>query len=294
MIDVHFKDIHTEFRFEMESKYLILRGDSAIGKTTFWELVRAAESDETLNLGYRQIRAITGTEGDVLLIQNSKDYIFVFDENCLLWNRSDLDVFLQRSDNYFILINREDIVGALPIGLESICTIRQSENLYTFESVYPRVNHLEKLGECIVCEDSKSGRQFLEEVLSPAKIESADGKSNFGRKMRKLRKRSYTIVYDRSGINIDYDVMLEYCKAKDIRVVSEIDWDSFEAYVLESPVYHINVESYPNKEIAAIKKMRELFSQYDKSCLPVEMLRPVYWKVKEAKDLLEKSNKENN
>lgn len=199
-----------------------------------------------------------------------------------------LDTFLQNSSNYFILIGREDIIGALPIGLDSICTIKQEGKLYTLESVYPKQNHIQQLGECIVCEDSKSGKQFIETVLDFVNVESAGGKSNFGRKMRKLGKNSYTVVYDRSGINIDYNVMHEFCRAKGINVVSEIDWDSFECYVLESPEYNYKVEGYPNKEIAATKKMKELFSDYDKSFLPATMKLPIYWKVKEAQELMKK------
>ena len=172
--------------------------------------------------------------------------------------------------------------------LNSNCTIEQADSRYTFGTVYPKVQHLEELGECIVCEDGKSGKQFLEEILINGDVESADGKSNLGRKMKKLKKRSYTIVYDRSGINTDYETMLEFCKAKNICVVSEIDWDSFETYILESPEYHISVSGYPNKETAANQVMYETFPGYDKSALPVEMKRPVYWKVEEAVSLLKK------
>lgn len=289
MINVHFKDIHCEFRFQMESKYLVIRGDSAIGKTTFWELVGDSERDPSLNIGDKCIKAITGSVQDIEMILNSKGYVFVLDETCLLWDMSGLDIFLQNSNNYFILIGREEIIGALPIGLDSICTVKQSGGVYTLESVYPKQDHLRQLGDCLVCEDSKSGKQFLETVLNSMKVESAGGKSNFGRKMRKLGKNTYTVVFDRSGINVDYDVMHEFCKSNGIDVVSEIDWDSFEAYILESPEYDYSVEGYPNKEIAATEKMKELFSNYNKSSLPATMKLPIYWKVREAQDLMKKS-----
>lgn len=290
MIDIHFKDIHTEFQFEMESKFIFLQGDSAIGKTTFFELVAAAELDASLNLGYTNVHAFYGRETELPSLQVLHKHVFVLDEDCIIWERSDVVEVLLKSDNYFIIINRDNIYGAFPIGLDELCTVKQNDSIYTFVSRYNRTDTLQELGECFICEDSGSGFQFLKEVLHGGELITAYGKSNIGRTMRKRNASSYTIVYDRAGIGIDYERIQTYCKKHGLNIKSEIDWDSFEAYILGSQEYAVEFDGYPNKEIAAELKIREIIPEYQKGCLPDELKRPIYWKVKDAVEIIQGSS----
>lgn len=288
MINIHFRNQFVEFRHQMEHKFLNIVGDSAIGKTTFYELVRDYYNDPQVNLGDKNIQAFPSVANAELVLNNTKGTVFVLDETDPFWEVKNAAGLLNRSDNYFIMINRSTDMGSMLMGLDDICTIHQVGSLYTFEPVYKR-RPLTELGETVICEDSKSGKQFLDIVLHDITIESAGGKDKLGAKMRKLDKESYTLVYDRAGINIGYQRLLTYCKAKGINIVSEIDWDSFEAYLLHSSDYNIDFEEYPNAEVAATNALKNLFSEYDKSNLPSNLKLPVYWKVEDAVNLMNSS-----
>lgn len=95
-------------------------------------------------------------------------------------------------------------------------------------------------------------------------------------------------VYDRAGLSLcEYKAQYDLASKHGINIVSEIDWDSFESYILESPDYNMQVPPNPNKENNATAMFKQMFTGYNKSSLPTNMKRPIYWKVEDAKELLE-------
>lgn len=289
MIDIHFKDAHTEFIHSLQHKYLFIIGDSATGKTTFVELVRLAASESTLCLGYNKVVALAGTDVEIEGLKYSSGNVYVIDEENPFWKRSDFLAVLNESNNYFIMMFRDlpKFSNSLQVGLDDICVIQQDNSTYHFIPIATR-RSFDTIGDAVICEDSKSGKQFLEKIFPNLNVVSSNGKSRMGIIMRKLHKRTYTLVFDRAGISYDYFDLLLYCKIKNINVVSEIDWDSFETYILHSPEYKTEFEEYPNAEIAAFHVMQELFSGYDKSKIPDSLNIPIYWKVQDMLDLSQK------
>lgn len=78
-----------------------------------------------------------------------------------------------------------------------------------------------------------------------------------------------------------------------IKIVSEIDWDSFESYILEAPKYNIKkIPDFPDKEANATRLVKTyLCKYYDKSKISEGLEIPVYWKVREALNILNERNK---
>lgn len=116
------------------------------------------------------------------------------------------------------------------------------------------------------------------------------GETRIRRKVIKLIKqgvKSFTIVYDRCGTCFSYEDQINYLKDTGVNIVSELDWDSFESYILESDLYNIEVPWFPDKEQNATRLfIKHISADYDKSKLPDNMQLPVYWKVKDLVDLL--------
>lgn len=277
------------YDFSFEQKYLFIRGDSGIGKTSLIQLISDYNTnpDAIVCDGDTNLRVLN-SENDLV----EENVIFFLDENMPLLYRADCATLLNGSNNYFVIINRSREFNGLKTGLDSIVVMNaKPDGSHTIEPVHPRENNLKQLADTIICEDTNSGKAFLEHVLE-SKIETAGSKDKLAITMRKLKKTQYTIAYDRAGISFSYEDQMDYLQRKGISVVSEIDWDSFEFYVLESPEYNIKVDWYPDKEQNATKKMKELFSDYDKSSLPATMKLPIYWKVKEAQELMKKSSGE--
>lgn len=285
---IHLENQDLEYEFSFDTKYLVITGDSGNGKSNLVELVASYESDSTLalNSGDKNIISLA-RESD---LHGSGNIIFVDEDNKILWQDNASSIF-NNSDNYFVIISRRRSITQFKLSLDSLVEMKISKNgrYHTVAPRFPKTNKIEKLGDCIVCEDKKSGKQFLEKVLS-SEIESADSNTRFIKKLNALKCNSYTLVFDRAGIGYLYERILINALAKGYEISSIIDWDSFESYILESEEYGCRISAYPDKEVNATKMFKEVIDRsYDKSHLPASMKYPVYWKIKDAKELLEQS-----
>lgn len=285
MPDIRLKNNEVSYDFSFEQKYLFIRGDSGIGKTSLIQLVADYNTnpDAIVCEGNTNLRVLNSVNDLV-----EENVIFFIDENAPLLYESNCASLLNNSDNYFVIINRSRKFNGLKTGLDSLVVMNTEANGgHTIAPMYSRDDSLQQLADTIICEDTNSGKAFLESVLG-CKIETAGSKDKLATAMRKLQKNSYTIVYDRAGISFSYEDQMDYLHRKGISIVSEIDWDSFESYILESPEYNVKIDWYPDKEQNATKLFKEIIAvDYDKSSLPCGMKMPVYWKVKDAKKLID-------
>lgn len=281
---IHLKTNVVEYEFEFKQKYLFIRGDSGRGKSTLYDTVGhyLSNPNSVICLGDSNLKIIRGSTA------LEDGYVYFFDEYDQMLTSENAGLF-NTTDSYFVIISRNRNLDFLKTGLDSLCEIVTNGRYHTIKPVYPRKDELTSVGDVIICEDSKSGFQFLNKLVN-YKIETAESKTKIGSKINKLIKqgfKSFTIVYDRCGICFSYEKQIVYLKTIGINIVSEIDWDSFESYILESDSYNIEVPWFPDKEQNATR----LFTQhvcetYDKSRLPDNMKLPVYWKVKDLVDLL--------
>ena len=280
------------YDFEFKQKFLFIRGDSGIGKTSLIQLVA------DYNLNPDAVNCDGDTNIRVLISKNDlteQGLIFFLDDNSPLLVESQSASLFNASDNYFVIITRSRKFNGFKTGLDSIVTMFPgADGTHTVEPTYPRKEHLNILGDRIVCEDAKSGKQFLEKVLR-IQIDSAGSKDRFGIALRKLKthykESEFTIVYDRAGISFSYADQMDYLKSIGVKIISEIDWDSFESYILESDEYGVEVPWYPDKETNATRLFQQCISNnYTKSSIPEDMKLPVYWKVKEALVCMQRSD----
>lgn len=104
---VHIETNRLEYKFNVVSKYTVIKGDSATGKTTFYELVETMNINPATvrNLGDLKVFAVP-TLFDNFRIENYENYVLVVDEECSLFKRKDVPSILKNSNNYFIIINR--------------------------------------------------------------------------------------------------------------------------------------------------------------------------------------------
>ena len=288
---IHLKNNQIEFKFSFKQKFLFIRGDSGVGKTSLVALVDSYNiNPEAVDcLGDKYLRVLH-SEDEL----SRRGCIFFLDENSPILYNGDIANKFKSSDNYFVIINRSRNFDSLKTGLDSLVNMKMDEyGIHVVNMIYPRKEHIDCVGECIVCEDSKSGKQFVELVLGQ-KIESANSSKKFAVQLRKLAKNSYTLVYDRCGVSFSYEDQMKYLQTRKINVVSELDWDSFESYILEAPEYGYSVPWFPDKEINAIKMFRDVIDlSYDKSFLPMELKIPVYWKLKELKEVVDNKDLKN-
>lgn len=286
---IHLRNNFVEYEFSFETKYLIISGDSGAGKTTLVDLVREYENDNTVAecLGDNSIAELQSLDQ-----LSGNGMIYFLDENSRFLRLNNTSDLFNNSNNYFVIMTRERKCTQFKLSLDSLVKfdIASDGKYHTVKKCFTIEPTITELGECILCEDSHSGKMFLEDVLG-CNIASANGDKKFGISMKKLKMSSYTLVFDRAGIGYQYEKILIDAERFGYDIVSIIDWDSFECYILESPEYNMSISQYPDKEKNAERCFRQIIdSNYDKSYLPDSMKKPVYWKIKQAKDLLTKTS----
>lgn len=287
---IHIKNRSLEYEFSFTTKFLILTGDSGDGKTTLVDMIRdyAEEPDSVENMGDKNLVRLT-SEGQLL---ESGNVYFMDEFDSILWS-SNISQLLNNSNNYFVIATRKRDITQIKLPLEALVEMTTSEDgrYHSIRQRFPSKKHLEDVGDYVICEDSKSGFEFVRNVLGDC-VEHANGNTRFPEKIRKLRCSNCTIVFDRAGIGYLYEQLLLYAEAHGIKIVSEIDWDSFESYILEAPIYNIKVPDFPDKEANATRLVKTyLCKDYDKSKIPEGLEIPVYWKVREALNILNERNK---
>lgn len=132
------KNRNLHYEFDMKRNITIIQGDSATGKTTLISMIRQAA-----NLG-----ADSGIEvlcdvacmplegpGWKLLLQHSRDTIFFSDEDSAFITTKEFARELQKSDNYVVLITRENLYD-LPYSVEEIYGIHSSGKYQTTRRTY--------------------------------------------------------------------------------------------------------------------------------------------------------------
>ena len=169
MPEVHLKTRRCEYEFTITQKYNLLIGDSGTGKTELVNIVETYDLDNSAVQcsGYRLLKTDRRLSIDDLYAL--KDYIIFLDESSPLLHRKDAATILENSKNYFIIISRDVTLGFKSVSLDCIYKMKTSGQYHTFDEAYTipydvfGVNH-------IVCEDSRSGMQFLQNVFKDTDI----------------------------------------------------------------------------------------------------------------------------
>lgn len=110
------------YEFEIKRNITVIQGDSATGKTTLINMLRQAE-----NLGISSgidvacdvpCRVLEGPNWELILKASSGTIFFTYEENTFI-NTEEFASAIRNSDNYFVLITRENLYN-LPYSVEEI------------------------------------------------------------------------------------------------------------------------------------------------------------------------------
>lgn len=187
------------YEFEIKRNITVIQGDSATGKTTLINMLRQAENLGTSS-GIDVIcdvpcRVLEGSNWKLILQNLSGNIIFIDEENTFI-NTEEFAVSVRGSDNYFVLITRENLYN-LPYSVEEIYGLHASGKYQNTKKVYQQmyriysdIQQLPVKPEKIIAEDSNSGYEFFKAVSEEKGIEceSAQGKSNIFAKLQEIGK----------------------------------------------------------------------------------------------------------
>ena len=129
------------YEFVIKRNITIIQGDSATGKTTLINMLRQAE-----NLGASSgidvvsdvpCRVLEGSNWK-LILDNSAGNIFFIDEENTFINTEEFASAVKESDNYFVLITRENLYN-LPYSVEEIYGLYSSGKYQNTKKIYQQM-----------------------------------------------------------------------------------------------------------------------------------------------------------
>lgn len=288
MPDIHLKTNKEEYKFNITEKYNLVRGDSGLGKTSFYDLVDLYSVNHRLVQcpGYSKIVSLQGRYhlDDFIKYEN---YVFVIDEDNPLLHRNDVASILRKSNNYFIIICRKYKFGFLPINLDAIFMMKSSGRFHTLVPQYTIHDNVKK-SDVIICEDSKSGYLFISQVMQDTTVDVQSSElQNNGAGASKLLLtlnefysrgiKRICLVLDKAGIGTLYDAIYIFENNHSDLQLSIIDWQSFEHYILSSKIYDADLSAYglPWESIEQFSenKIKDYIPNYKKGLLPLCLQR---------------------
>ena len=173
------------YEIEVKRNITIIQGDSATGKTTLIDMLR-----QYFNLGESSgidvvcdvpCRTLEGRDWKSILKDLTGNILFIDEENHFI-NTEEFAVAVKGSDNYFVLITRENLYN-LPYSVEEIYGLRSSGKYQNTRKVYQQtyqiyseVQQLPVKPNKILLEDSNSGYAFFRKGMSKCrrKIKSSE------------------------------------------------------------------------------------------------------------------------
>lgn len=249
------------YEFEIKRNITIIQGDSATGKTTLINMLRQAENlgessgvDVLSNVPCRILEGVSWK----LILQNTAGTIFFIDEENAFINTEEFAAEVRGSDNYFVLITRENLYN-LPYSVEEIYGLHASGRYQNTKKIYQQmyriysdIQELPIKPELFIVEDSNSGYEFFKAVSDERNLEceSAGGKSNIFSKIKNVKNREVCVIADGAAIGPEMNGLYEIShKKKNIHLYLP---ESFEWIVLKSGLID-------DREIRKILETPELF-----------------------------------
>ena len=196
------------FTIELERNITILRGDSATGKTTLVEMLSAYEnygrkSGVTIVCD-KTCRVLSGALWEAQL-KDIQDTIVFVDEGSTFVSSLDFARAIQKTDNYYVLVTREDL-STLPYSVNAILELKKTTSRFkrTYNKAYPIYDSLSasnvQLGdvEKLLTGDANSGYQLFTKIGEKYGIACipAAGKDNIKQKILLLKSEKVLIIAD--------------------------------------------------------------------------------------------------
>jgi len=228
------------FTIELERNITILRGDSATGKTTLVEMLSAYEnygrkSGVTIVCD-KTCRVLSGTLWEAQL-KDIQDTIVFVDEGSTFVSSLDFARAIQKTDNYYVLVTREDLC-TLPYSVNAILELKKTTSRFkrTYNKAYPIYDSLSasnvQLGdvEKLLTEDANSGYQLFTKVGEKYGIVciSAAGKDNIKQKILPLKSEKILVIADGAvfgpQMNDIYRLMQEDSAQFSLYLPESLEW----------------------------------------------------------------------
>lgn len=200
------EDKRVKYEFDIKRNITIIRGDSATGKTTLYEMISQYEnigSDSGVNvISDAKLSILSGINWKDKLSFLSNNIIFIDEGNSFL-KTAEFSDSVNGSDNYFVIITRENMPN-LPYSVDEIYGIKTSAKYAGLKQIYHEFYKIYSefsmpiTGKYnLITEDSNSGYEFWQKINVKAdSVISANGKSNIALLVAENKQIAKAVVAD--------------------------------------------------------------------------------------------------
>lgn len=212
------------YEFDIKRNITIIRGDSATGKTTLYSMIAlAARLGDSSGIEVRcekKCRTLDDLDWK-LILPALHDHIIFLDEDNLFIKTTEFSRMVRESDNYFVIITREDLAN-LPYSVEEIYGIHAAGKYHGTKRIYNEFYHIYSFMDFpetvkpdeVIVEDSNSGYDFFHSVCDEHHIacKSADGKSKIKDVLQQSDQGNVLVVADGASIGPEMNELFQYMK----------------------------------------------------------------------------------
>lgn len=133
-----------QFKFTIQRKFTIIRGNSATGKTTLFQMISDANSSRLSGVTIScdvPVKALYEI-GYKYELENEAGNIYIIDEDFGPLKSKEFAAIVLKSENCFILITRESL-PTIPYSYREIYEIKTSGKYHSLENIYPKYDNFQ-------------------------------------------------------------------------------------------------------------------------------------------------------
>lgn len=241
IITVDIRDIKLHFHIELSRRLNFVLGDSATGKTTFYDMLVQAinRGDETLTLR-TNIGITFYTRNSDQNWGSFKDRLIIVDDFYILKDTAFLQLYNKAVQNnlWFLIMSREDIedefktsIAFSTQSLYKMCCDGSDYFLAPLLDISASSFEDSKY-DAVLIEDERAGFAFFKKLYcDKCKVFTSKGKGNIVRRLRDLVKIGYKnifVIYDNASFGSCFLEFCHYCFRVDVNVSIMSTYECFE------------------------------------------------------------------
>ena len=245
---VMIENAYIRYEFEILRNITVIRGQSASGKTTLFEMIRAYQEEEDSGIRLqcdKALVAVYGKDWRKRLAEISDSIVFLDEQSRFVKSREFAEV-VKKSDNYYVIITRERL-DELPYSVTEIYGIRLKGkyagltgefSTNEFYRIYGKSPMQMFRPDTIITEDSNAGYEFWEKVSGAERCISAEGKTKVLGVLRKMESsgQKCLAIVDGAAFGAEMEEVLQYIKYRN-PVAEVYAPESFEYLLLISGLF---------------------------------------------------------
>lgn len=271
-IDIRVSNNRARFRFILQRNITVVRGDSGTGKTTLYDMIaeytRLGEDSGVQVSAPCPCVALTDMDWQNQLRHTNGSVVFI-DEGADYLASRDFAAAIQKTDNYYVIFNRENL-HELPYSAEEIYEIKTSNRYHTFEKLYRRHdgyvysngrNRRKVAANVLLTEDSRAGLQLYQYFYKGTAVhcESAGSNSGIFSWLQENHQKGVFVIADGAAFGAEMDRVMKLAKQYPEQITVCLP-ESFEWLILQSGIVPIDGVREMLRNPAELIESRDFFS----------------------------------